>query len=92
MILLRLQNTLRGYPERTSYIASYIDCGSGFQPRSFNFAAGSRSHRGFFMVTWTLWISTKNYFGNLSYYNNSIAFKPLMQWMSLRATAGSVAI
>ena len=42
-----------GYLERTSWIA----CGSGFQPRSFNFAAGSRSHRGIFMVTWTFRIS-----------------------------------
>jgi len=42
-----------GYIERTSCIG----CVSGFQPRSFNFAAGSRSHRGFFMVTWTLRIS-----------------------------------
>jgi hypothetical protein len=44
-----------GYLERTSCIG----CGSGFQPRSFNFAAGSRSHRGFFMVTWTFRISAK---------------------------------
>jgi hypothetical protein len=42
-----------GYLERTSCIG----CGSGFQPRSFNFAAGSRSHKGFFMVTWTFRIS-----------------------------------
>jgi hypothetical protein len=33
-----------GYLERTSCIG----CGSGFQPQSFNFAAGSRSHREFF--------------------------------------------
>ena len=32
-----------GYLERTSCIG----CGSGFQPRSFNFAAGSRSHSEF---------------------------------------------
>jgi hypothetical protein len=46
-----------GYLERTSCIG----CGSGFQPRSFNFAAGSRSHRGFFMVTWTFRISALMY-------------------------------
>ena len=45
--------TLYGYLERTSCIG----CGSGFQPRSFNFAAGSRSHMGFFRVTWTFRIS-----------------------------------
>jgi len=32
-----------GYLEKTSCIG----CGSGFQPRSFNFAAESRSHDGF---------------------------------------------
>jgi len=35
---------LFGYLERTSCIG----CGIGFQPRSFNFAAGSRSYREFF--------------------------------------------
>jgi len=34
---------LRGYLQSSSCIG----CGSGFQPRSFNVAAESRSHRGF---------------------------------------------
>ena len=31
---------------------SCIGCGSGFQPRSFNFEAGSRSYRGLFYGNW----------------------------------------
>jgi hypothetical protein len=50
-----IRKTKSSYLERTSCIA----CGSGFQPRSFNFAAGSRSHRVFFIVTWTFRISAK---------------------------------
>jgi hypothetical protein len=41
--------------------------GSGFQPRSFYFAAGSRSHRGFFTVTWTFRISAKIYYKKMLY-------------------------
>jgi len=40
----KVQIIFSGYLERTSCIG----CGSGFQPRSFYFAAGSRSHPGFY--------------------------------------------
>jgi hypothetical protein len=46
--------------------------------RSFNFAAGSRSHRGFFMVTWTFWITALNFLNNIIYFPvNAKKIKPL---------------
>jgi hypothetical protein len=64
-------------------------------------AASSRDHlmsrleaapTGFLMVTRAFRISTIHYFNNLCDYHISIAFNPLMQRMSLRATAGSAEI